>query len=61
MKTALVGRTAIIVTQRVSTAAIADRIVVLEDGQITAIGSKDGLISKPGLFRDIYRMQQTAD
>ena len=59
-KTALAGRTAIIVTQRVSTAAIADRIVVLEAGKITAVGTKDELINQPGLFSDIYRMQSTA-
>ncbi|MFA6075291.1 MAG: ABC transporter ATP-binding protein [Negativicutes bacterium] len=57
MQEALAGRTAIIVTQRVSTAAIADRIIVLEAGKITAVGTKNELINRPGLFADIYRMQ----
>ena len=57
MREALAGRTVLIVTQRISTAAIADRIVVLEAGKITAIGTKDELIKQPGLFGEIYRMQ----
>ncbi|MEI6287308.1 MAG: ABC transporter ATP-binding protein [Bacillota bacterium] len=56
---ALAGRTVIIVTQRISTAAIADRIVVLEDGKITAIGTMNELLKQPGLFGEIYRMQLT--
>ncbi len=52
------GRTTVIVSNRVSTIEHADNIIVLEKGRITAQGTHEALISRPGLYREIYLLQQ---
>ena len=42
------GRTAIIVPPRLSTAMRADRIAVVDDGQIIELGSHAELVDRPG-------------
>lgn len=49
--------TKIIVAQRISTTKRADRIVILEDGRITDIGTHDELIQRPGYYREVYELQ----
>jgi ABC-type multidrug transport system fused ATPase/permease subunit len=49
----MVGRTTFIIGHRLSTIALADEIVVLEDGRVTARGSHDELIEQSGLYREI--------
>jgi ATP-binding cassette, subfamily B, bacterial len=44
----LEGRTAIIVAHRLSTAMRADRIAVVDDGQIIELGSHEELVDRPG-------------
>jgi len=44
----LQGRTAIIVAHRLSTAMRADRIAVVDDGQIIELGSHEELVNRPG-------------
>ena len=44
----LEGRTAIIVAHRLSTAMRADRIAVVDDGQIIELGSHAELVARPG-------------
>jgi ATP-binding cassette subfamily B protein len=44
----LEGRTAIIVAHRLSTAMRADRIAVVDDGEILELGSHDELVARPG-------------
>ncbi len=44
----LEGRTAIIVAHRLSTAMRADRIAVVDDGQIIELGSHAELVDRPG-------------
>ena len=51
-------RTTIIVSNRVSTLQEADQIVVLEDGRITDRGTHATLITRPGLYREVYFLQQ---
>jgi len=51
-------KTAIIVTHRLGSAKIADRIVVMEDGQIAEIGSHEELLSKKSLYEKMYRSQE---
>lgn len=48
-----IGRTAIIVSHRLSTIRMADRIIVVNDHKIDAIGKYEELMKKPGLFRDM--------
>lgn len=51
-------RTTIIVSNRVSTLQDADHIIVLENGEITAEGTHESLVSSPGLYREIFLIQQ---
>ena len=49
--------TTLIITHRVATAKDADRIVVLEDGRISQLGTHDQLLKQDGLYRRIYDIQ----
>jgi len=50
-------KTAIIITHRLGSAKIADRIVVLDNGQIADIGTHETLMSKDGIYKDMYTAQ----
>lgn len=49
--------TTLIITQRVNSAMDADKIVVLEDGVITQVGTHEQLIVQTGLYQRIYEIQ----
>jgi ATP-binding cassette subfamily B protein len=49
----MAGRTTIIIAHRLSTIALADEIVVLEDGRIAAHGSHSELLEVSPLYREI--------
>ncbi len=49
----MTGRTTFIVAHRLSTIALADEIIVLEDGTVAARGSHDQLLSESSLYREI--------
>jgi ABC-type multidrug transport system fused ATPase/permease subunit len=50
-------RTAIVIAHRLSTVRSADRIYVLDDGQIVEQGSHEELFELGGLYRDLYERQ----
>ena len=54
------GATVILISHRINTLMKADKILVLEGGRATALGSHAELTRQPGLYRRIYEMQ-TAD
>ena len=49
--------TTIIITHRITTAKDADKIVVFEDGKISAIGTHEQLIKRKGLYQTIWNIQ----
>ena len=49
--------TKIIIGQRISSIQDADRILVMNDGRIDAIGTHDDLIANNAIYRDVYKMQ----
>jgi len=51
----LVGRTAIVIAHRLSTVRNADRIAVLEGGEIVETGTHDELIEAGGCYSRLYR------
>ena len=53
-------RTTLIVAHRLATVKKADRILVLEDGQIVALGTHDQLVAEGGLYARLARLQFTA-
>lgn len=51
-------RTCILVAHRISTIQEADLIVVLKDGQILDQGTHSQLITRPGIYANMYRQQK---
>jgi ATP-binding cassette subfamily B protein len=54
LREAMRGRTTIIIAHRLSTIALADEIVVLEDGRVVARGVHDDLATTNDVYREIY-------
>ena len=57
LKPALSGRTAIVVSHRVTAVREADLIVVLDDGHIVETGRHDALIERRGRYWELLRKQ----
>ena len=51
------GRTAVIISHRFSTVRMADRILVLKDGQMHEIGTHEELVAKKGLYAELFELQ----
>lgn len=52
--------TKIVIAQRISTARNADKIIILENGRISDIGTHEELISHDGYYKQIYELQSGA-
>ena len=57
LATSLKDTTKIIIGQRISSIQDADRIVVMNDGKIDAIGTHHDLIETNAIYREVYDMQ----
>jgi subfamily B ATP-binding cassette protein MsbA len=51
------GRTVLVIAHRLSTIRRANRIAVLEDGRITAIGSHEELLNSSPTYQRLYQLQ----
>ena len=49
--------TVILISHRITTLMQAQKILVLNNGRVEAIGTHEELIARPGTYRDIYRIQ----
>jgi ABC-type multidrug transport system fused ATPase/permease subunit len=54
LREAMRGRTTLIIAHRLSTIALADEIVVLDEGRIVARGTHEELLETSPVYRDIY-------
>ncbi|MDD6991128.1 MAG: ABC transporter ATP-binding protein [Oscillospiraceae bacterium] len=57
-KTELADTTTIIIAQRISSVAEADRIIVLDDGNIDAFDTHENLLKTNEIYREVYNSQQ---
>jgi ABC-type multidrug transport system fused ATPase/permease subunit len=53
LREVMAGRTSFVIAHRLSTIALADEIVVLEDGRVAAHGSHEELLDSSDLYREI--------
>jgi ATP-binding cassette subfamily B protein len=52
------GKTSILVTHRIAPLRRADRIIVLEEGQVAEMGDHGTLLAKGGIYADLYWQSQ---
>ena len=50
--------TKIIIAQRITSVSDADKIIVMDDGRINAIGTHDELLATNSIYREVYDSQQ---
>ncbi|WP_114777587.1 ABC transporter ATP-binding protein [Botryobacter ruber] len=57
----MANRTSIIISHRVSSVKLADRILVMEDGEIVQHGTHEELIREQGVYKELYERQLQAE
>ena len=61
MQRIMQGRTSIIISHRVSSAKLADKVVMLDDGVIIEQGTHDELLSQSGAYKELHDKQLAGD
>ncbi|MGD0894664.1 MAG: ABC transporter ATP-binding protein [Acidimicrobiales bacterium] len=57
LRTALTGRTSLVIAHRLSTVRDADLVLVIDEGRIVERGTHDALLAGGGLYAELYRTQ----
>lgn len=57
MQRIMQGRTSIIISHRVSSAKLADKVVMLDDGEVVEQGTHEELLSKGGAYKELHDKQ----
>ena len=52
------GTTKLIIAQRIASVQDADMIILLENGQVSAVGTHDELMERSSIYQEIYYSQQ---
>lgn len=53
--------TKIVISQRISTVQHSDKIIVLDDGKVSAIGKHNELLKNCAIYRDVYNSQKKGE
>jgi len=61
IKNIMQGRTTLIISHRISSVKMCENILVLDRGRVIEYGSHQDLVTKPGLYHDMYQMQLTEE
>jgi ATP-binding cassette subfamily B protein len=66
MTTVMQGRTTIVIAHRPGTIALADTVVLLDQGRVAAVGTHDQLLARSARYREVLaawaeRDEQTPD
>ena len=61
LKDVMKGRTTVIISHRVSSAKLADKIIVLDDGGIVEQGTNESLLAQNGVYKELYDKQLQTD
>ena len=61
MERIMKNRSTVIISHRISSAKLADKIIVLDDGAIIEEGSNESLLALNGVYRELYEKQLIAE
>jgi len=61
MKKIMLGRTTIIISHRVSSAKLADKVIVLDDGILIEEGTNESLLKENGVYKTLYEKQLSSE
>ena len=61
LRQAMHGRTVLVIAHRLATVQEADKIVVLDQGRISEMGTHDQLMANNGRYRDLCERQMIRD
>jgi ATP-binding cassette subfamily B protein len=61
LTTVLSGRTTIVIAHRAATIALAERVVLLDEGRVVAVGTHDELLATEERYREVLAAWATQD